>query len=221
MKKTNSFFSVLMLLICIFFSEISYSQNIKFYKDNSFAAVSSIDFDKDPILYVAVKADSSLQGFDMLMFSTIISHKNGKRKWRQVNSLMPETFYSRLQEDGYYHFVAYRNLGSGLAYSEIGLTFEDFRYGKIQMNTSLYGKKNLNKLNNDQNITKNTTNVINTNTNFIQYEADVIDFSLPVTVKRFNKSTNVRTKRVFVATFGIIGFTALILSPTLIILSIL
>jgi len=219
--RNNNILTVLILLICLFFFQTSYSQNIIFYKDSSLAAVSSIDFDKDSILYVAVKADTSLQGFDMLMFSTIISHKNGKRKWEEVNSLMPETFYDRLQNDGYYHFVAYRNLGNGLAYSEIGLTFEDFRYGEIQMNTSLYGKKNMNKLNNDQNITNNTTNVINATPNFIQYEADVLDFSLPITVQRFNKSANLRTKRIFGATLGIIGVSALILSPALIILTIL
>ncbi|MBN2892637.1 MAG: hypothetical protein JXL97_12285 [Bacteroidales bacterium] len=217
MKNTN-IFVILLLFISMSFSEISYSQNIKFYKDNSFVAVNTIDFDKDSILYIAIKADTSLQKFDMLMFSTTISHKNGKRKWGKVNDLMPETFFSKLQDDGYYHFVAYRNLGNGLSYSEIGLTFEDFRYGEIKMNTSLYGKI---KLNNNQNTTTNTTNVINTNYNVIQYEADVVDFSLPVTVKRFNKSANIRTKRIFGSTFGIIGLTALIVSPTLILLKVL
>jgi hypothetical protein len=220
MKITNTF-CVLLLLTCICFSEISYAQNIKFYKDNSFAAVSSIDFDKDSILYIAIKADSSLQGFDMLMFSTIISRKNGKKKWGQVNNLMPKTFFSKLQDEGYYHFVAYRNLGNGLSYSEIGLTFEDFMFGKIQMNTSLSGKKRLNNLNNDQNLTTSTMSVINTNSGYIQYEADVLDFSLPVTVERFNKGANIRTKRIVGKTLAIIGITGLIVSPGLIIFAIL
>jgi hypothetical protein len=202
-------------------SQTSYTQNIKFYKDSSFTAVSSIDFDKDSIVYLTIKADSTLLGFDMLLFSTTISRKNGKKKWVEFNSLMPKTFYGKLKDDNYYHFVAYRNLGNGLSYSEIGLTSEDFRFGKIELNTSLSGKKRLNNLNNNQNLVTSEMSVINTNSGYVQYEADVLDFSLPITVNRFNESANIRTKRNIGRTFSFIGITILIVSPALILVAIL
>ena len=220
MKVTNVL-AILLLFVIICFSETSYAQNIKFYKDNAFGAASSIDFDEDSILHIAIKADSSLLGFDMLMFSTTISRKNGKKKWEKVNNLMPKTFYGKLKDDGYYHFVAYRKLGNGLSYSEIGLTSEDFRFGKIEMNTSISGKKRLNNLFNDQNVITTEMSVINTNSGYIQYEADVFDFSLPVTVERFNESANIRTKRIVGMTFAIIGMAGLIVSPVLILVAVL
>jgi hypothetical protein len=198
--KLTYYLAVLLLLTCICFSKISYTQNIKFYKNNSSVAVSTIDFDKDSILHIAIKADSSLLGFDMLMLSTTLSRKNGKKKWVKVNNLMPKTFYGRLKNDGYYHFVAFRKLGNGLSYSEIGLTSEDFRFGKLEMNTSVSGKKL---------------------SYYFQYEADVIDFSLPITVERYDESANIRTKRIVGGTFAIIGLACLIVSPALIIISIL
>lgn len=134
--------------------------------------------------------------FDMLSLSTTISRKNEKKRWVKFNNLMPKTFYGKLKVDNYYHFVAYRNLGNGLSHSEIGLTSEDFRYGKIELNTSLYGKKRLNNINNNQNLVTSEMSVINTNSDHVQYEADVLDFSLPITVDRFNESANVRTKKI-------------------------
>jgi hypothetical protein len=94
-------------------------------------------------------------------------------------------------------------------------------YGKINMKTSLSGKKNLNKLNNTQNQSTNTMSLINTNSGYIQYEADVLDFSLPITVERFNKSANIRTKRTVRRTLAIIGLTGLIVLPSVIIVLIL
>ncbi len=220
MKITNTLAGLLILtFICS--SQTSYAQSIKFYTDNSSVAASSIDFDKDSILYIAIKADSSLLGFDMLMFSTSISRKNGKKNWEKANNLMPKTFYGKKMDDGYYHFVAFRNLGNGLSYSDIGLTSQDFKFGEIKMNTSLFGKKKLNDLNNDPNIITSKMSVINTNSGYIQYEADVLDFSLPVTVERFDESANVKTRRTVGITLAIIGLTALIVSPALIVLAIL
>lgn len=213
--------AVLLLITCISISKISHTQNIKFYTDDPSVAVSSIDFDKDSILHMSIKADSALLEFDMLMFSTTISHKKGKRKWGKYNTLMPNTFNGKLQDDGYYHFVAYRKLGNGLSYSEIGLLSEDFRFGKIEMNTSLSGKKRLNDLNTDHNVVANEMNVINTNTGYIQYEADVFDYSLPISVERYSESTKIRTKSIVGTTFAIAGITCLIVSPAIIVAAIL
>jgi hypothetical protein len=63
--------------------------------------------------------------------------------------------------------------------------------------------------------------VINTNSGYVQYEADVLDFSLPITVNRFNESANIRTKRNIGRTFSFIGITILIVSPALILVAIL
>ncbi|PLX20280.1 MAG: hypothetical protein C0599_09330 [Salinivirgaceae bacterium] len=213
--------AILILLTSICFTSNINAQNIKFYKESPATGIRTIDFDQDSILYLAIKADSSLLEFDMFMFSTTLSRRNGKRKWFIVNNLMPKTFLSKLKEDGYYHFVAFRDLGNGLSYSEIGLTTEDFRYGKIQMNTSLAGKESLTNLNNDQNRMKNQQRIITTNHGFVQYEADVIDFSLPITVEKFSQSTKIRTKKIIKSSLLIGALTAVIVSPALIVIAIL
>jgi hypothetical protein len=196
-----------------------FAQNIKFYTTDALSSINSVDFDTDSILYIAVKADSAIAGFDMMLFTTTLSRKNGKRKWQKANNLMSETFYGKLKDDGYYHFVAFRSLGGGLSYSEIGLTNEDLRFGEVQMNVSLHGKKRLNPIN--VNEVETDVNVINTTGGFIQYEADIVDFSLPITLERYSESTNIRSKRNLKLAGIYIGTVAVILSPTLILLRVL
>lgn len=209
------------ILVSVLSPETLTSQNIRFYKSNPSQSVHSIDFDTDSILYVAVKADSSLLGYDMLMFTTELSRKNGKRKWRKTNNLMPGTFYRKLRDDGYYHFVAYRNLGGGLSHSEIGLTFDDFRFGKMQMNISLVGKKKLNTLDISGSETSQKLNLINATNGYIQYGADIIDFSLPVILEKFSESANIRVKK-NVTTAGVYtGLGCLVLSPLLLLIPLL
>lgn len=219
--QTKKIIGLVILLTGIFSPVTSYTQNIRYYKDSPSKAVHSIDFDRDSILYVAVKADSSLLEFDMFMFSTTLSNRNGKRKWVKVNNLMPKTFCSKLKNDGYYHFVAFRKLGNGLSYSEIGLTTEDFRFGKLQMNTSLAGKESLTNLSNELRKVNAQQRLITTNNGFVQYEADVIDFSLPITVERYSESTRIRVRRILKSSLLIGGLTAVVVSPVLIVIAIL
>jgi len=212
-------------IVCIFLytaiSDLSIAQNIKFYTTDASKKVSSVDFDIDSILYIAVKADSAITGFDMMLFTTTLSRKNGKRKWQKVNNLLAETFYDKLKDDGYYHFVAFRRLGGGLSFSEIGLSNEDLRYGEVKMNSSLYGKKRLNTLDLTESDAETDVNVISTSNGFIQYEADIIDYSLPITLERYSESAKVRTKRNIAHTGLYVGIVAVILSPMLILLRVL
>ena len=219
--KIKTLVLIVGILQYMFIPNSSIAQNIKFYTNEATKNVNSVDFDTDSILHIAVKADEALTGFDMMLFTTTLSRKNGKRKWQKVNNLMSETFYGKLKDDGYYHFVAFRRLGGGLSYSEIGLSNEDLRFGEVQMNVSLHGKKRLNPINMNKGDAETDVNVISTNGGFIQYEADIIDFSLPITLERYSESTNVRTKRNMRLTGIYLGTVAVILSPTLILLRVL
>ena len=219
--KTNTIITIFCILTCLTFSDSSFAQNIKFYTSNPSVSVSSIDFDTDLTLNIAIKADSALQGYDMLMFTTTLSRKNGKRKWQKTNNLMPETFYGKLKEDGFYHFVALRTLGGGLSYSGIGLSDGDLRFGKVQMNISLYGKKKLNTVDVTGRNGNTDVNFISTTNGYIQYEADIIDFSLPVTLERYSHSANIRVRKNTGITLASIGVFSLIMSPLLILLRVL
>lgn len=219
--KIKIFILTVSTLLYLSVTHSLFAQNIKFYNTEASNSINSVDFDTDSILYIAVKADSAITGFDMMLFTTTLSRKNGKRKWQKANNLMSETFYGKLKDDGFYHFVAFRSLGGGLSYSEIGLTNEDLRFGEVQMNVSLHGKKRLNPINVNEADTETDVNVISTSNGFIQYEADIIDFSLPITLERYSESTNVRSKRNMKLAGIYIGTVAVILSPTLILLRLL
>jgi hypothetical protein len=219
--KPNPLIAIICILVFLAISSSSIAQNIKFYSSSPSLPVSSIDFDADSILHIAIKADTTLLGYDMMLFTTMLSRKNGKRKWQQANNLMGETFYGKLRDDGYYHFVAFRILGGGLSYSEIGLSEDDLRFGKIKMNVSLHGKKRLNTIDLKDSGVNSDVNLISTTNGFIQYEADIVDYSLPVTIQRYSDSANIRVKKTIVITAASVGALCLILSPILILLPIL
>ncbi len=221
LMKTKLFIALICVPVFLFLSDSIFAQNIKFYKSNPAVPVRSIDFDKDSILHIAIKADTILSGFDMMFFSSTLSRKNGKHKWQKVNNLMGETFYGKLRDDGYYHFTAFRMLGGGLSYSEIGLSEDDLRFGKTQMNISLYGKKRLNPINLKDSGVSSDVNLITATNGMIQYEADIIDFSLPITIERYSASANIRVKKNIVLTTVSIGVLGVILSPLLILLPLL
>ncbi len=219
--KSNPFIAIICIITCLALSSSSSAQNINFYNSSPSVPVSYIDFDSDSILHIAIKADTTLLGYDMMLFTTVLSRKNGKHKWQKANNLMGETFYGKLRDDGYYHFVAFRMLGGGLSYSEIGLSEDDLRFGKMQINISLHGKKRLNTIDLKDSGVNSDVNLISTTNGFVQYEADIIDFSLPVTIERYDDSANIRVKKTILITAASVGVLCLILTPLFILLPIL